>query len=106
MRRVETTRPRFSRERWIGHGEVERLEAVVVLVLEMRCRKGVPAPDVCGGMTVEDHVHARQRPRSDVHLLTVDREIRGRRLVRRLDQQGARAAGWIVYRRLIHCSRL
>ena len=69
--RIESAGPSLGRERRIGDGKVEGLEAVV-LVLEVRRGQGVATPQLGGRVAVQDHVHARQRPGGVVHLLAVD----------------------------------
>ena len=92
--RVESAGPGLGREGRIGHSEVEGLEPTV-LVLEIRCRQGVSAPQLGRRMSVQEHVHPGQRPSGDVHFLAVDRDAAWR-LVGRLQEQGAGTAGGIV----------
>ena len=92
--RVEPAGPGLGGERRIGHGEVEGSEPAVP-VLEIRRRQGVGSPQLGGGVSVQEHVHPRQRPGGDVHFLAVDRDA-ARRLVGGLEEQRAGTAGGIV----------
>ena len=58
--------------------------------------QGVALPDLGGGIVVQDHVHPRQRTGGVVHLLSVNTQPLGTRLVTRLEQQGARTTGGVV----------
>ena len=94
MVRVEAAGPGLGGEGWIGDGEVEGLEAAVP-VLEVRGGQRVAAPQIRGRVTVQEHVHTRQRPGGVVHLLTVDGDA-ARRLVGDLEQQGPGTTSRIV----------
>ena len=79
----------------VGDGKVEALELVVAL-LPLGRGQGIALPDLGGRIVVQDHVHARQGAGGVIHLLTVDGEPLGSRLVTGLEQQGAGAAGGVV----------
>ena len=79
----------------VGDGKVEALELVVAL-LPLGRGQGIALPDLGGRIVVQDHVHARQGAGGVIHLLTVDGEPLGSRLVTGLEQQGAGAAGRVV----------
>ena len=94
MRGVEAVGPRLGREGRIGDGEVERPQAAAGAA-ELRGGQRVAAPQLGRRVAVQDHVHPRQRPGGDVHLLAVDADaVRGP--VGRLQQQRPGAAGRVV----------
>jgi len=71
VRGIEAVRPGLRGEGRIGHGEVEALEQSAS-VGEARRGERVAPLDLGRRVAVQDHVHARHRPRRHVHLLPED----------------------------------
>ena len=56
--RFQSAGPGLGRERRIRHGEIEGLEGAI-LVLEVGGGERVAAPQLGGGVPMQDHIHAR-----------------------------------------------
>jgi hypothetical protein len=77
---VHAAGPGLGGKRGIGNGVVEGAEGCgsvgrVGVAAEAGVGERVAPPQFRIGMAVEDHVHLRQRPGGDIHLLAVDRDV-------------------------------
>ena len=93
VRRREAGGPGLVGERRIGDDVV--VGAELLALLELGLGERVTRHDVGRGEVVEDHVHAGQARRGHVLLLSFEGDVLAR-LGGHLEQQRARAAGWVV----------